>query len=49
MRDFDPGLGDQIAQFAGLGDDRVDAVVHEEDLAAAFHFAQDGLADQPPS
>ena len=44
--DGDAGAGQQPAQLLGLGLDRLDAVVHEEDLAAAVQLAQDGVAHE---
>ena len=39
--------GQELAQLLGLGLDRLDAVVDEEDLAAAVELAQDRVADEP--
>ena len=44
-RDADPRQ--ELAELLGLGLDRLDAVVDEEDLAAAVELAQDRVADQP--
>ena len=44
--DDDPRAGQQPPQLVGLGLDRLDPVVDEEDLAAAVELAQDRVADE---
>jgi len=46
--DFDARFRDEVPDLAGLGLDRLHAVVHEEYLASALHLTQNGLPDQPP-
>ena len=46
VADDDPGIGQELAELLGLGLDRLDPVVDEEDLAAPVELAQDGVADE---
>ena len=46
MADRDAGTRHEPAQVVGHRLDRVDAVVHEEDLSAAVKFAGDPLLDE---
>ncbi len=47
VADQDPGLGDEFLEPLFHGLDALDAVVEKEDLAVAFQFAADRVADDP--
>ena len=47
VADDDPRAGQHPPELLGLGLDRLDPVVDEEDLAAAVELAQDRVADEP--
>ena len=47
VADDEPGARQHPPELLGLGLDRLDPVVDEEDLAAAVELAQDRVADEP--
>jgi hypothetical protein len=46
VADGDPDAGQHLAELFGLGLDRLDAVVDEEDLTATVELSKDGVSDQ---